>query len=65
MLAVIVCVAVNKIMCACHCLQVTDDKTKLHSQLSALTCKLCEEEKNKEKLLLQHILQGKVYKSIA
>ena len=40
--------------------QVTDEKTKLHSQLSTLTCKLCEEEKNKEKLLLQHVLQGKV-----
>ena len=32
----------------------------MHSQLSVLTQKLCEEEKNKKKLLLQQFLQDKV-----
>lgn len=41
-------------------LQVTEEKGRMHSQLSVLTQKLCEEEENKEKLLLQQILQDKV-----
>ena len=38
----------------------TEEKGRMCSQLSELTQKLCEEAKNKEKLLLQQILQDKV-----
>ena len=40
--------------------QMTEEKERMYSQLSKLTQRLCEEEKNKEKLLVQQILQDKV-----
>lgn len=38
----------------------TEEKGRMHSQLTVLTQKLCDEEKNKEKLLLQQIMKDKV-----